>query len=43
MQQKYEQEMKDMREQMNHIMSLIDQNPTLAQVKSEVLVNKRTE
>jgi hypothetical protein len=34
-QQKHEQEMKAMREQMNHIMSLIQQNPVLAQVKPE--------
>jgi hypothetical protein len=32
MQQKYEQEMKAMREQMNHILSLIQQNPVLTQV-----------
>jgi integrase len=40
-QQKHEQEMRDMREQMNQIMSLIQQNPMLAQVKPEALVKKR--
>ncbi|HZC20333.1 MAG TPA: hypothetical protein VE223_01690 [Nitrososphaeraceae archaeon] len=43
-QQKYEKEMKAMREEMNqqfsHIMSMIQQNPTLAQVKPEALVKK---
>jgi hypothetical protein len=43
MQQKYEQEMKDMREQMNHIISLIQQNPVLAQVKPKALLSKTTE
>src|SRR5919204_5154827 len=37
LQQKYEQEMKDMHEQMNQILSLIQQNPMLAQVKPEVI------
>jgi Txe/YoeB family toxin of Txe-Axe toxin-antitoxin module len=41
MQQKYQQEMNTMREQMNQIMSMIQQNPSLAQVKPEALVNKR--
>jgi integrase len=41
MQQKYEQDMNAMREQMNHIMSMIQQNPVLAQVKPESLINKR--
>jgi hypothetical protein len=40
-QQKHEQEMKAMREQMNQIMSLIQQNPVLAQVKPEALVKKK--
>jgi hypothetical protein len=40
-QQKHEQEMKAMREQMNQIMSLIQQNPMLAQVKPEALVKKK--
>jgi integrase-like protein len=40
MQQKYEREMNSMREQMNHIMLMIQQNPTLAQVKPEALVKK---
>jgi Txe/YoeB family toxin of Txe-Axe toxin-antitoxin module len=40
-QEKHEQEMKDMREQMNQIMSLIQQNPMLAQVKPEALVKKK--
>jgi hypothetical protein len=42
-QQKHEQEMKAMREQMNQIMSLIQQNPMLAQVKPEALVKKKME
>jgi integrase/recombinase XerD len=42
LQEKYEQEMKDMREQMNRIMSMIQQNPTLAQVKPEVLIKKKS-
>jgi hypothetical protein len=33
--------MKAMREQMNQIMSLIQQNPVLAQVKPEALVKKK--
>jgi integrase len=41
MQQKYEQEMNAMREQMNQIMLMIQQNPTLAQVKPEALVKKQ--
>jgi integrase/recombinase XerD len=40
MEDKYEQEMKAMREQMNEIMSLIQQNPTLAHVKPDVLTKK---
>jgi hypothetical protein len=40
-QQKYEQDMNAMREQMSHILSLIQQNPVLAQVKPESLINKR--
>jgi hypothetical protein len=40
-QEKHEQEMKAMREQMNQIMSLIQQNPVLAQVKPEALVKKK--
>jgi integrase/recombinase XerD len=47
LQDKYEQDMKSMREEMNQqfcqIMSLIQQNPTLAQVKAEVLLNKPLE
>ena len=41
LQQKYEQEMSAMREQINHIMSMIQQNPALAQVKPEALVKKQ--
>jgi integrase/recombinase XerD len=45
--QKYEKNMKDMREQMNEqfsqIMSMIQQNPKLAQVKPEALVIKNIE
>jgi integrase len=41
MQKKYEQEMNAMREQMNHIISMIQQNPMLAQVKPEALVKKQ--
>jgi integrase/recombinase XerD len=44
LQKKYQQEMKDMREEMNQqfnqIMSLIQQNPKLAYVKPDALVNK---
>jgi hypothetical protein len=40
MQQKYEQDMNAMREQMNQIMSMIQQNPMLAQVKPNVLLKQ---
>jgi hypothetical protein len=40
LQQKYEQDMNAMREQMNHILSLIQQNPVLAQVKPNVLLKQ---
>jgi len=44
MQQKHEQDMKAMREEMNQqfsqIMSMIQQNPILAQVKPEALTKK---
>ena len=44
MEQKYEQDMKAMRDEMNQqfsqIMSMIQQNPTLAQIKPEVLSHK---
>jgi integrase len=43
MKERYEQEIKDIHEQMNHIMLMIQQNPTLAQVKPEALLQKRTE
>jgi integrase/recombinase XerD len=36
----YEQDMKSMREQMNQIMVMVQRNPKLANIKSEVLVNK---
>ena len=43
-QQKYEQDMKSMREEMNlqfnQILSMIQQNPALANVKPEILSNK---
>lgn len=35
--EKYEKDIKEMREQMNHIVSLIQENPKLAKVKPEVL------
>jgi hypothetical protein len=45
MKTKYEQDMKAMREEMNQqfsqIMSMIQQNPKLAQVKSEILTKKK--
>jgi hypothetical protein len=41
LQQKYEQDMKGMREQMNQIISMIQQNPILAHVKPETLIKKR--
>jgi integrase/recombinase XerD len=41
----YEQDMKAMREEMNQqfsqIMSMIQQNPKLAQIKPNVLINKK--
>jgi hypothetical protein len=40
LQQKHEKDMKDMREQINQIVFMIQQNPMLAQVKPEVLVKK---
>jgi integrase len=44
LQQKYEQDMKHIREEMNQqfsqIMSMIQQNPALAQIKPEVLIDK---
>jgi len=44
MEQKHEKDMKalreDMNQQFNQIMSMIQQNPALAQVKPEALVNK---
>jgi hypothetical protein len=43
MQQKYQQEMNAMREQMNQIILMIQQNPALAQVKPEALVKKRVD
>jgi integrase/recombinase XerD len=46
-QEKYEQDMKTMREEMNQqfsqIMSMIQQNPKLAQVKPEILTKKKVE
>jgi hypothetical protein len=43
MKERHEQEMKAIREQMNHIMSLIQQNPILAQIKPEVLAKKNVD
>jgi hypothetical protein len=47
MQQKHEQDMKLMREEMNkqfsQIMSMIQQNPILAQVKPEALTKKKVQ
>jgi len=44
LQEKYKQDMKSMRDEMNQqfsqIMSMIQQNPTLAQIKPEVLSHK---
>ena len=44
MEEKHTQDMKDMREEMNQqfsqIMSMIQQNPKLAQLKSEVLAER---
>jgi len=39
-QEKYEHHMKDMQEQINQIMLMVQQNPKLAQVKPEVLTRK---
>jgi hypothetical protein len=41
MKQRHEQEMKAIHEQMNQIMSMIQQNPQLAYIKPEVLTKKR--
>jgi flagellar capping protein FliD len=41
MKERHEQEIKDIHEQMDHIMLMIQQNPTLAQVKPEALVKKQ--
>jgi hypothetical protein len=41
LQDRYEQEMKLMHEQMNQIMEMVQENPKLAKVKPEVLVKKR--
>ena len=43
LQQKYEQDMNSVREQMNQIILMIQQNPALAQVKPEALVKKRVD
>ena len=43
MHQKYEQDMNAMRDQMNQIMSMIQQNPKLAKVKPEALATKEIE
>jgi hypothetical protein len=47
MKEKHEQEMKAMREEMNQqfsqIMSMIQQNPKLAQVKPEILTKKKVD
>lgn len=37
LQQKYERDMKEMHERMDHIISLIQENPNLAKIKTEVL------
>lgn len=41
LQDRYEQEMKLMHEQMNQIMEMIQENPKLARVKPEVLIKKK--
>jgi hypothetical protein len=41
MKERHEQDMKYMREQMNQILSMIQQNPVLAQVKPESLIKKK--
>jgi integrase len=40
MKERHEQEIKDIRQQMNHIISMIQQNPMLAQIKPEALIKK---
>ena len=40
---RHEQEMKSIHEQMNQIMSMIQQNPQLAYIKPEVLTKKTIE
>jgi hypothetical protein len=46
MEEKYEQDMKTMRQEMNHkfsqIMSMIQYNPKLSNIKAEVLLSKET-
>jgi hypothetical protein len=45
LQEKYQEDMKAMREEMNNqfsqIMSMVKNNPTLSQVKPEALIKKR--
>ena len=38
---RHEQEIKDIRKQMDHVLSMIQQNPMLAYVKPEALVKKK--
>jgi hypothetical protein len=39
---RYEQDMKSVREQMNQIMMMVQQNPRLANIKPEILVTKNS-
>jgi integrase/recombinase XerD len=39
--EKYEQDMKSVREQMNQIMMIVQRNPRLANIKPEILIGKR--
>jgi hypothetical protein len=40
--ERYEQDMKSVREQMNQIMVMVQRNPRLANIKPEVLLNKNS-
>ena len=41
MESKHKEEIKDIRDQMDQVMSIIQQNPKLAHVKPEALVEKQ--
>lgn len=41
--ERYEQDMKSVREQMNQIMVMVQRNPRLANIKPEILVTKKSQ